>query len=192
MEQYLKRFDNWLQINAPHLLSIINLGATKADIDKLEKVINKKLPDDFVNFYRIYNGQDEEKSREGLINSEELLSIDSIVKQWLCWKGLLDDGTFEDITSEPDDGVKNDWWNPLWIPFTNDGSGNHICIDLDPATNGNVGQVMRMWHDSGYRELYATSFSDYISNYITSLENGKYIYAKDWGLVDKDSLFAKP
>ncbi len=192
MEQYWKRFENWLQTNAPHLLSHINPGATQAEIDKLEKLINKKLPEDFVNFYRIHNGQDEKKGREALIDSEELMPIDGIIGQWQCWKSLLDDGTFEDATSDPDDGVKNDWWNPLWIPFTFDGSGNHICIDLDPATNGNVGQVMRMWHDSAYRDLYATSFSTYISTYITGLENGKYIYAKGWGLVDKDSLFAKP
>ena len=48
---------------------------------------------------------------------------------------------------------------------------------------------MRMWHDSAYTELYATSFTDYISNYIIGLETGKYVYAKDWGLVEKDSPF---
>lgn len=192
MEQHWIRFENYLQKNAPHLLLLINSGATQADIDRLESLINKKLPEDFVSFYKIHNGQDEEKGREGLIDSEELLPVDAIIDQWQCWKDLLYDGTFEGITSEPDLGVKNDWWNPLWIPFTYDGSGNHICVDLDPTPNGNFGQIIRMWHDAGDRIVYASSFREYISDYITGLETGKFVYAKNWGLVDKDSAFNKP
>jgi cell wall assembly regulator SMI1 len=100
----------------------------------------------------------------------------------------LGDGIFDDNISDPEDGVKNDWWNPLWVPFTFDGSGNHTCIDLDPAPNGSVGQVIRMWHDAPCGELYASSFTEYISNYILGIETGKYVYAKGWGLVDKESV----
>lgn len=189
MISYWVRFEKWLQENAPHLLQVLNDGAVQADIDRLEALINKKLPEDFVQFYKIRNGQDEEKGREGLIDAEEWMSIKGIICQWECWKGLLDDRVFEDSTSEPDEGVKNDWWNPLWIAFTYDGSGNHICIDLDPAPGGTVGQVMRMWHDAGDRPVYARSFTEYMCNYITGLETGEYVYAKDWGLVHKDSPF---
>jgi cell wall assembly regulator SMI1 len=120
-----------------------------------------------------------------------LLSIDEIIRQWEKWDSLLEQFHDEDgpYTSDPDEGVKNSWWNPLWVPFTHDGSGNHICIDLDPDTKGTWGQVIQMWHDSGYRQLYANSFTAWLDDYIKGLETGKFVYAKDWGLVDKDSPF---
>src|ERR1051325_4380886 len=90
------------------------------------------------------------------------------------------------------DGIKDDWWNSFWIPFTHDGAGNHICIDLDPTPNGKYGQIIRMWPDSPDRELYASSFSEYISNYISDLEKDEVVYAKNWGLVEKDSPFNQP
>jgi cell wall assembly regulator SMI1 len=197
MKLYWTRIENWLQENAPHLLELLNEGATQSDIEQLEIIIEKKLPEEFVQFCSVHNGQDEEKGREGLIpNAEELLSTHDIIGQYKIWKSLLDNGDFEDdgepFTSDPDKGVKDNWWNPFWVPFTYDGSGNHICIDLDPAPGGNIGQVIRMWHDSAYRELYASSFGEFISNYISGLETGKYVYAKEFGVVKKDSPFNKP
>lgn len=198
MEACWRRLESWIQTNAPHLLQFINVGATQFDISKLEDIIMKPLPKDFVQFYKIHNGQNEEKGmgREGLIDSELLLPIVGIIREWKCGKELLDKKKFvfdgQILTSVPDNGIKNDWWNSSWIPFTHDGCGNYICIDLDPAPGGNLGQVIRMWHDSQYRELYANSFSEYISNFIDGLENGKFVYVKGWGLVNKDSPFNKP
>ncbi len=194
MKEYWQRFENWLKINAPHLLPKLNPGATQEDIERLEDCIGMTLPADFVEFYKIHNGQVE--GSEGFIDSEELMDIDDIIGGSNFWKGLLDSRTFEDdgrqFTSDPDDGVKNNWWNPLWVPFTHDYSGDHICLDLDPTPYGNFGQVIQMRHDSGYRDLYASTFTKWFENYVTGLENGKYVYAKDWGLVDKDSPFNKP
>ncbi len=185
------RFKNFLSADAPQFLTLLNPGATQDDITKLELVIGKKLPADFVQFYLLCNGQDEQKGVQGLIDSEELLSINSIIDQWHAWKELLDNRIFEDedgpFTSKPDSGVKNDWWNPFWIPFTHDGSGNHICIDLDPAPGGHFGQVIRMWHDSAERELYAGSFSDYFGNYVAGVDAGEFVCVEKWGLVHKDS-----
>jgi cell wall assembly regulator SMI1 len=191
VREYRTRLENWLYVHAPQALSLLHPGATRNDIASLELIIGKELPADFVQFYLICNGQNEEKGLQGLIDSEELLSIGNIIYQSRLWKELLDSRVFEDengpFTSEPDRGIKNDWWNPLWIPFTHDGSGNHICIDLDPAPGGHVGQVIRMWHDSAGRELYAGSFSDYMGNYITRVEAGEFVYVEKWGLVHKSS-----
>lgn len=192
MGQCWTRFEMWLATNAPHLLEILNNGATQTSIDKLEKIINHELPGDFIEFYKIHDGQ--KVSDEGLINREQFLSIDKIIHEWECWDELLEQFQDEDgpYTSEPDEGIKSNWWNPLWIPFTHDGCGNHICVDLDPETNGKFGQVIQMWHDISHRELYATSFLEWFDNYVKGLETGKIVYAKDRGLVDKSSPFAEP
>ncbi len=191
MSEYWKRFEEWIKINAPHLLKELNTGASQDDINKLESIIGQKLPDDFVEFYKIHNGQNNEG--EVLINSENILEIDDIIGYCEDLKMMLSDPLFNYEDKEVgDEGVKGNWWNMLWVPFTHDRSGNHICLDLDPTETGNISQVIRYWHDSPFRELYGTSFSRWFSDYVTGLENGDIVYAKGWGLVDKDSPFNEP
>ena len=181
------RFENWLTKNASHLISELNTNASEDDITKLEKTIGEKLPKDYIEFMKIHNGQ--ERDSEGLIDTEEFLSTDRVIEEWSVWKDLLDKGDFKDSESEPEEGIKADWWNSKWIPITYDGSGNHYCIDIDPATGGTNGQIIRMWHDSAERELVANSFKEWISNYVNDLEKGKYVYSKDWGgIIHKEEL----
>jgi cell wall assembly regulator SMI1 len=44
-----------------------------------------------------------------------------------------------------------------------------------------------MWHDWEHREVIANSFKDWLGQFATDLESGKYIFAKeDGGLVAVD------
>ena len=181
------RFENWITKNASHLTSELNGSASEDDIAKLEKTIGGKLPKEYNDFLMIHNGQN--RDSEGLIDTEELLSTERVLEEWSVWKELLDKGDFKDSQSEPNKGIKSDWWNSKWIPITYDGSGNHYCIDLDPDTSGKSGQIIRMWHDSAERELIANSFGEWISQYVNDLEKGKYTYSEDWGgIINKDDL----
>lgn len=173
---------------APQIIKELNHGITVAQLENLERTIGKKLPESFVDFYCIHNGQKPDSA--GLIDGEELLSFERILKEWGIWKELLDGKTFEDsrepYTSEPEEGIKDDWWNAAWIPFTYDGCGNHYCLDLDPNESGHYGQVIRMWHDGPERTLEAESFEDWIKNYANRLVNDELIYSEDYfGIVEK-------
>lgn len=181
------RFEKWLNKNASHLTSELNPPASKEKIDNLEKIIGVKLPQEFVEFLMIHNGQN--RDSEGLINTEEFLSTERIIEEWNVWKELLDKGDFNDSESEPYRGIKKDWWNSKWIPITYDGHGNHYCIDLAPTSNGTSGQIIRMWHDSPERGLIAESFLDWVNKYVKDLEKGQYVYSEDWGgIIDKNDL----
>lgn len=187
MKNIWNRLTPWLEVNAKHLLGELNKGATSADFAKLEQTIGAKLPSDFKDFYQVHNGQQE--GYDGLIDGEELLSTGRIIDEWKVWKGLYDGGDFKDSCSSPDRGVKNDWWHPLWIPITYDGSGNHFCMDLSPATDGRVGQIIRLKHDDDKRKLVADSFAEWVTRYAEDIENGNYIYSEaDGGVVNKDNF----
>jgi|GEM_PF-4118631 len=41
--------------------------------------------------------------------------------------------------------------------------GDGLCIDLDPAPGGTVGQVIRRLHDDDRRERVAASFTQWFS-----------------------------
>ena len=174
MENYWTRIINWLSENAPDMINNINNGANLKEIDHLNYIIDIRLPDDFIDFYTIHNGQ--VPYTKGLIDGEELLSIERIVDEWSIWKGLINSNAFVGIVSNPDIGIKNDWYNKFWIPITYDGAGNHYCIDLDPAEGGTKGQVIRVWHDNAQRSMEASSFRKWISFFVEDIEEGRYQY----------------
>ena len=164
----------------------LNPGVTDKKIISIENTIGKTFPKDFKDFYKIHNGENSQGS--GIMKGEEFLSMERILEEWNIWKDLLDSNTFfsdEDgiFESDPDSGIKNNWWNTLWIPFTYDGSGNHICIDLDPSEEGNYGQIIRMWHDDPIRELLANSFSEWINEFAEEILNEEFIYSDDYGII---------
>lgn len=167
-------------------------GVTDSQIKELEEKLGVQLPKDFVAFYKIHNGQNGTVS--WMVDGEELLSFDRIWQEWKVWKDLLDNKSFEEpdgkpYMSEPEKGIKDVWWSDKWIPFTYDGAGNHLCLDLGPGTDGNYGQIIRMWHDDSLRSLHGKSFTEWITNYNTQLQNGDLVYAEDYNvIVNKEDI----
>lgn len=151
-----------------------NYGAGEHEIIEIESKLNVQFPEDFVELYSYNNGQDE--MSDNILYDEELLSLSRIIAEWKIWKQLLDQGKFENNVSSPDYGIKNDWWNEKWIPFTFDGSGNHYCIDLSPGEDGSYGQVIRVLHDAPERKLIANSFKEFFEKYLKDLKSGKIYF----------------
>ncbi|MBN2892464.1 MAG: SMI1/KNR4 family protein [Bacteroidales bacterium] len=155
----------------------LNPGAGEHEIIDTETKLKIKFPLDFIEFYKIYNGQDE--MSDNLIYGHELLSFNRIIAEWKIWKQLFDKGNFNKNgkiqKSSPDKGIKDDWWNPMWIPFTYDGSGNHYCLDLDPTDDGHIAQIIQVSHDEDKRLFVAKSFKEFIEKYINDLKTGKFV-----------------
>jgi cell wall assembly regulator SMI1 len=181
------KIEKWLKPNAPGVYKSLNIGASIEDFEELEELINKKLPESFKAFYKVHNGQS--PMSEGLIDGEELLCINRIMEEWEVWKELDDKGVFDDSVSDSDKGIREEWWNPLWIPITYDGSGNHFCLDLNPDEGGKKGQIIRIWHDLAERELISNSFEEWMNDYADDLEAGYFVYSEEWGgIIDKEDI----
>lgn len=168
-----KQYIEWLDANEEDLVDEVAPAATKAEIDTLAASLGVELPEDFIAYLSCHNGQLPDS--EGIFEYEELLGTSRILSEWKIWKQLVDNGDFDGMHSQPDDGIKNDWFNVKWIPLTYDGGGNHYCLDLDPAEGGKVGQIIRMWHDSADRELIASSLEEWLTD---ALERWEY---DGWG-----------
>lgn len=179
------QFENWLKENWVEGFEDLNPPATDQEILELQEALGVQLPADFVVCLKIHNGQ--RNMAGGLFDNSEFLSTEAILDQWQVWKDLLDSGEFEGISSEPDAGVKDDWWNPKWIPFSHNGGGDHYCIDLDPTDAGRLGQIITMWHDMSNREIQAESFGSWFEKYVSAVLSGRYKYSEDFGgLIDVD------
>lgn len=175
------RIETWLGTNAPDVLAALNPGASDKSIAEAEEAIGVTFPDDVKASYAMHDGQ--EPDGLTLMPNGEFLSLERMREEWDIWKELLDAGDFEGNESSPAKGVKNDWWNPAWIPITSDGAGNHDCLDLDPAKGGNVGQVITMYHDEDTREIEAPSFAEWLEVLANGLENGDYVLSKELGWI---------
>ncbi|MDQ1832365.1 SMI1/KNR4 family protein [Massilia scottii] len=185
MRSMWTRFEIWLSEHWPEGLAGLNPPATDEQIASLEDAIGIKLPEDYVACLKIHNGQNPEVG--GLFDGSEFLSTDDILAQWTVWKGLLDGGDFVDVYSDPASGVQKDWWNARWIPFTHNGCGDHLCLDLAPEASGSLGQVITMWHDSGERELAAPSFGSWFKSYTKRVFSGDMVYSDEYGgLINRE------
>ena len=179
------RLERWIEKNAHPIKNAMNPGVDTVRLDALEKTLQCHLPQAVRGFYLQSDGQKDHLG--GVFEGEELLSTDRILSEWKAWRTVMEDSSMKDLRSSPDAGVKNDWWNAKWIPITYDGHGNHYCLDLDPAAGGQVGQIIRMWHDGPERELVSSSFESWMLDYVTALEAGNFVYSDEiGGIVTKE------
>ena len=196
MKELWEKIKTWIKTNHPSMLATLNDGATEQDFLKFETSTGLKLPKDLKDFFSIHNGQS--WTNLTLFDGDRLLSIDEIINDWESWKLVLPEieANCQDMLgvsamSEPEPGIKNDWWNLSWVPITSDGCGDSYCLDLDPDSLGQSGQIIRMYHDHPRRELLAPSFRSWINQYVNDLEKGLYIASNDagWGgIVSKERI----
>lgn len=174
MRRLWERIENWYKTNAPELLDVLNSGASEQEIALAEQKLGVSFPDDFRESLKIHNGQDPDAPR--FLYGYELLSLSRIVDEWNIWRELLKGGHFDDSHEavEPDEGIKQRWWDVGWIPITADGAGNNYCLDLAPTPEGNLGQIIDMDHEVVTRSLLAPSFSSWLEGQIAELETGNY------------------
>jgi len=186
MNKEFDKFKQWLECNYSDGLLDLNPPASDDEIEELTKVLGVELPEDFISVLKIHNGQKGEKA--WLFDSQEFLSTHRIIDEYNIWKNLQKT-KLQGKVSLPDDGVKNDWWNTSWIPFTSDGCGDHYCFDLNPNSVGTKGQIITLWFESPEREIVASSFSLWFKEYLEELNSGNLIYSEEYNsIVHKDEL----
>ncbi len=167
MKQLWEKLEAILQDSDPEVLADLAPPATDEEIATLEQALGVILPADFVAFMKIHNGQ--RGMSHGLFDEWEFLSTSRILQEWCVWKDLLDGGDFDGAESCPQSGIRPEWWNPSWIPFTYNGAGDHLCLDLAPTDAGIRGQIIMLWHDDGDRKKQADSFSDWFRQYVEQM-----------------------
>jgi cell wall assembly regulator SMI1 len=179
MDEIWDRIETWLAKNAPAVLAGLNGPASEQELDATERALGVTLPEDVRASYRRHNGQ---AGAEDLFPDGEFLSLEGVRFQWGTWKELLDRGEFFGIDSNSDGReVRTDWWHPAWVPFTYNGCGDHVCIDLAPGPEGEVGQIIEMWHDDGERPLEANSFREWLLDFAEALESDELGYSEEYG-----------
>ncbi len=168
----------------PDLVLGLNPPATKKQLDNLEALIGRPLPDDFRQLYRLANGQ---SGRETPLfpNGYRFLPLEAISHEWVMLKELHDEEQGFWQSDTPLGVVKDRWWDPAWIPFAQDMTGANYCIDLDPAPGGQVGQVIDHFPEDTDRPHLGFSLNDYLGAYEQGLRAGTHLLHAQWGVFTK-------
>jgi len=171
--EYIKLLDSNLENYEiePAPESAVNELSTKFDI---------VLPTDFIWF--LTKGSIK-IAIEGSYDTIDIERIDYNLGKMNKW---LDEGAFEGkietIDGSPSPLMQNVWWNKKWVPFAEDGGGNLLCIDLDPAPQGVSGQIIGFERSTGPYPTEFKSFSDFMAYQLK--------FTKDGGLSDDGGILS--
>lgn len=146
-------------------------GATDKQLDDLEVCLGKALPSSYKEFIREKNG---EKEGFGLFLGFRVLDTEEITSELLLSKSVYKES---DTTKSSyiSDQIKEDYFNPLWVPIATDDGGNYIAIDFDPGSAGTVGQIISHGRDESILYVLADSFTNWLSFVVNEINNCQII-----------------
>ncbi|KAG0676005.1 hypothetical protein C6P40_000825 [Pichia californica] len=76
-------------------------------------------------------------------------------------------------SSYPPKMIKLQYANSNWIPLVTDNAGNNIAIDLDPDTDGKIGQVIIFGREFDTKFVIADNWGDFMNKFALDFENPK-------------------
>ena len=168
---------------APETLVGLRQVQTDGHLKELEEFLGVTLPDELLEIYRKYDGQ-EFDSTPFFHRGYEFMSTDRVKEAWSMLQKVNEDFNGRDKELVTDSLVVRDiWWSPKWIPFAENIAGDFYCIDLSPGKAGKHGQIIEFIHDDTIRNHLGYSLKDFLGEYEIGLKERKYIYYKEWTAV---------
>jgi cell wall assembly regulator SMI1 len=160
VEALIGRLDRWLAANRPDYYAHLVPGVADAQLDAFEARFGLGLPAAFRHLYRWRNGHDQRDS-ESLVYNLMFSSLEDIARTKELLDGMIG-SDFEDPR----------WWRRGWVPFLENGSGDHLCVDLSAEDGGTPGQVRMFYHDWDHRPIRYTSLEVWLTNLVEAMEGG--------------------
>jgi cell wall assembly regulator SMI1 len=179
-----ERILKWYGANTPEGTLTPSHGATRDQLGELEALVGERLPDDFQESYLLHDG-----TREGwLLFHGSLRSLAGIAKEWQMYRKWQDeDGYGKGADWQPvqleSPEIKPIWWSPLRLPITDNGGGDPVTLDLDPAPTGKRGQIIKFNHEVGPINLLGSGMGDWLAWLATELESGIHAYSESSMMV---------
>ena len=159
--------------DTPDDQSAFRSPASPEKLTELEQLLQHPLPLEFKIMYSLHDG-----SPEYCIYGDELLPIEEIIEQCKAWiENVRLEVNLNEEEPFPDEehGISSYLFWSFWVPFTHNGCGDHICIDLKPNVDrgGIPGQIIHYFHDQDERCYYSTDLFSFFEAYLTKLDDGE-------------------
>lgn len=163
------QIERWLSANAPGATSLLPNGASPAAFSEAERKLELALPDEVKEYLSVHDGS----AHLWLYDLGEFMQLDDILATWDQECDLWGDGN-NDEWAKPQGPIKEKWFSRKWLPVLDARTGDYICVDLDPPSNGKHGQLIDWRHDAGPTKVIASSLGALLSEFVADLSNGLY------------------
>ena len=178
-----ERIEAWLRINLPETANALRAGALSDRLAWFEKHVRRALPADVRRTWGIHDGQAVDRagvpSASGVFLGVAMLPLlDPDSQSALAVRrremGAAGTKATDGWSSFPAEAVLAQRWNPAWIPLGIDPSGNVLAVDLEPALNGNTGQVIAVGRDDRVRYVLARDWACFLEDVADEFEAGGF------------------
>lgn len=196
------RIENWFKQHEPAFLDNLCKGASETAIKALETSIGLTLPEDYRAFLAIHDGEGSllcdpgsmgEVSGDGIEEDAplvcgilpfngDLLPTEEIAayrNQLVVCVDDLEDEEGKQVLADQCAKVQPVFYDSGWIPIAADPGHNEVFIDLNPTTEGQLGQLFIDYKEQLCRTVLANSFCELLEKYADDLEQGQYRIVKE-------------
>jgi cell wall assembly regulator SMI1 len=150
----LERLGKWLAAHRSRYAAALAPGASAADLDGLQAAIGRPLPADLRKLLAWHNGQKEDFAG-AFEGGFRLMSTRQIAEA----KQQLDAEAGED------------GWQPAWIPFLEDDSGDYVVVEA----NQPGAPVREFWLGRTDHPVVAPSLAAWLTQFAKAVEAGGYV-----------------
>ena len=169
-----RRFENWLYEQTPVFCRWpLAPGASEPEVQALESTIGAQLPDDIRRSYLRHNGSAGVRLL-AVVGEGRWMTLNDVAEYWQNFQDIRPDLEDAGFLNTPLGPMKEVHISPGWIPISDDWGGDHLCVDLDPADEGTVGQLFSYWHEYGAWRFVAPSFTAFLERLVNHLDRGRY------------------
>ncbi len=171
---------DYYRMHHPEIAESLNPPVDQMQLDKLEKLIGRKLPPDFRSLYLLADGQ-KEKTPPFFPDGYVFFSLTDLEIEWKALKDTHSARSDFHMGGMSPGRVRDYWWHPMWVPFAKTSYGDYLCLDLFPTKRGRIGQVIQFLQNSVERECLGLSVTDFLGEYETKLSSGEYYFNSEYG-----------
>lgn len=178
MRDAFATFERWLDWNWPGDAGL-NDPITARQTKSLQYAIGRSLPDDYVDFLKIHNGQ--AFGAGGLIGGFELMSSDNVVAQCLMLNGKFQpsEGNRPGFCTSKMSGEA--WRSETWVPFARKGCDHFLCFEPRSIRLEPQARVVMISLESGEKKIVGSSFKSWLMAYLTQVFEGDIVYSSEHG-----------
>ena len=165
--------------NINHGLADLNPGATDNEIHCFEKKIGVELPQEFIDFYKVHNGQ---KGVLFIFGQYRLYSLNEIIESSTEMQAMFLEKNIKLIE-------KNGFLrkaNKKWLFFGTTGGEGELFLNVGYDNEGKIGQVGYYVHEDGPR-FYNLSFKSFFASIINDITSKRLIYDENAGVFMRKS-----
>ncbi|AWT49715.1 hypothetical protein DLE54_09490 [Psychrobacter sp. YP14] len=169
MQKTIEQIEAVLAQKIPQFAKTLNPPATESDFEALETLVGNKLPEEFKMFYKWHNGQNRSPYVAFHVETHEILMPIADIIEW-----------YDELSGQLDTGdIEQHRWQRIWVPFTDNGSGDSTCIDISEENFGQI-VIQDGWDDEV--KVIFNSLTDWLEDLLVKIKEFDY---SNWDYLDR-------